>query len=74
MRLRASPPPGFNPADVGQITNIDHGKVTTAQVTQPTGLKMRRGKLFSTAWSVAFFLPGTPNAGQVVRVPRSEFH
>ena len=68
-----NPPPGFNPATIGQIVKIHRGHVTKAQVTMPTGLKMRRGKLFSTAWSVAFFL-NIPNAGQVVRVPSYEFH
>ena len=67
------PPPGFDPSTVGQIVNINHGTVTKAQVTMPTGLKMRGGKLFSTAWSIAFFF-GMNNAGQVVRVPRSSFH
>lgn len=72
MPQSETPPPGFNPADVGQIVHIDHGKVSKAQVTQPTGLKMRRGKLFSTTWSVAFFFQ-IPQAGQVVRVPLTSF-
>lgn len=76
--LEGSPPPGpppagFNPATVGQILKVHRGTIEQAQVTMPTGLVMRRGKLFSTAWSTAFFF-GIPNAGQIVRVPRNEFN
>ncbi len=68
------PPPGFDPADVGQITRIArNGRRTVAQVTMPTGLLMHRGRLYSTAWSVAFFF-GMEHAGQVVKVRRGAFH
>ena len=67
-----APPPGFDPSTVGQLIKIHRGTRTKAQVTMPTGLVMRRGKLFSSAWSTAFFF-GIPNAGQIVRVTRNEF-
>jgi hypothetical protein len=68
------PPPGFDPADVGSITRIARsGKMTTAQVTMPTGLLWRNGTLYSSAWSVASFL-GIEHAGQVVAVHRNAFH
>lgn len=67
-----APPPGFDPADVGRITKIFHGKRTHAQVTMPTGLDIRNGRLYSTAWSVAPFF-GVDHPGQVVRVLPSAF-
>ncbi len=68
------PPPGFDPTTVGQITRISrHGKQTNAQVTMPVGLQLNGDRLFSTAWSVAFFL-GIADAGQIVEVPRGAFH
>jgi hypothetical protein len=68
------PPPGFDPADVGRITKIGrYGKVTHAQVTMPTGLLFSHGNLYSTAWSVAFFL-GIEGAGQIVKVKPGAFH
>ncbi len=69
----APPPPGFDPASVGRITRISHAKITHAQVTMPTGLDFRHGKLYSSAWSVAFFLK-IPHAGQIVRVDGRAFH
>jgi hypothetical protein len=67
-----APPPGFDPAKVGRITKIFHGKRTHAQVTMPTGLDIRNGHLYSTAWSVApFFMVDHP--GQIVRVLPSAF-
>jgi hypothetical protein len=67
------PPPGFDPSKVGQITRIRHGHRTHAQVTMPTGLDLRHGNLYSSAWSIASFV-GIQHAGQIVRVPRSLFH
>ena len=68
------PPPGFDPATVGQITRIArNGKQTHAQVTMPIGLQLKGDRLYSTAWSIAFFL-GIADAGQVVEVPRGAFH
>ena len=65
------PPPDFDPADVGWITRIKAGKRTHAKVTMPTGLVIKDGALYSSAWSVASFL-GMKNAGQVVKVaPRA---
>jgi len=68
----AAPPPGFNPADVGRIGRIRNGHVTHAQVTMPTGLELRNGHLFASAWSVASFL-GMSHAGQVVKVRELAF-
>jgi hypothetical protein len=67
-----TPPPGFDPSTVGQITKIWHGKRTHAQVTMPTGLDIRNGRLYSTAWSVAPFF-GVNHPGQIVRVFPSAF-
>lgn len=67
------PGPDFDPSEVGQITKIGrHGKVSTAQVTMPTGLLLDRGKLYSSAWSIAGFL-GIPDAGQIVQVSDHAF-
>ena len=70
---QGNPGPGFNPASVGRITRIHNGRVTRAQVTMPTGLKLRRGGLYASTWSVASFL-GISHAGRIVRVERSQFH
>ena len=67
-----SPGPGLDPATVGEITRIRHGKRTHAQVTMPTGLEIRDGVLYSTAWSVGSFL-GLQHAGQVVKVKARAF-
>ena len=67
------PAPDFNPASIGRITRIHHGHVTHAQVTMPTGLLLRGGHLYATAWSIGSFL-GIPHAGQIVRVSDSSFH
>jgi len=68
-----APPPGFDPATVGAITRISpSGRRTTAQVTMPTGLTYRHGKLYATSWSIASFL-GIQHAGQVVEVGRRAF-
>ena len=65
------PPPGFDPATVGRITRVDHGRVTHAQVTMPTGLDYVDGRLYATSWSIASFL-GIPHAGTIVEVsPRA---
>jgi hypothetical protein len=69
----AGPPdPGFDPSTVGEITRIKGGKRTHAQVTMPTGMALRHGRLYSTAFSVGSFL-GLENAGQVVRVKSRAF-
>jgi len=68
-----APPADFNPATIGRITRIHHGHMTNAQVTMPTGLVLKGGHLFASAWSVASFL-GLEHAGQVVRVRESAFH
>jgi hypothetical protein len=67
------PGPNFDPSTVGQITRIKNGHVKRAQVTMPTGLALKGGHLFSSAWSIASFL-GIPDAGQVVRVRDKAFH
>ena len=69
---QGDPGPGFDPASVGQITRIRHGVRTHAAVTMPTGLVLKDGRLYSTAWSIASFL-GIPHAGQVVRVREAAF-
>jgi hypothetical protein len=67
------PAPGFNPASVGRIGRIHNGHVKYAQVTMPTGLELKNGHLFASAWSIASFL-GIQHAGQVVRVRERAFH
>jgi hypothetical protein len=62
-----APPPGFDPSTIGQVARIFHGRQTTAQVTMPVGLVIRRGALLSTAWAVAHEF-GIPHEAQVVRV------
>lgn len=69
----AEPGPGFDPSTVGQVTRIRKGKVATAQVTMPTGLALKDGRLYATAWSIAGML-GIPGAGQVVRIRDKAFH
>ena len=68
-----SPGPDFDPADVGRLTRIHNGHRKHAAVTMPTGLVLKDGLLYSTAWSVASFF-GIPHAGQVVRVRDRAFH
>ena len=68
-----NPPPGFDPASVGRITRIRNGHQTHAQVTMPTGLVLKNGRLYASAWSIASFL-GIQHAGQVVKVKESAFH
>lgn len=67
MPMTEEPPPGFDPSTVGQVTRIRHGKVTTAQVTMPTGLALKGGHLYASAWSIASWM-GMQDAGQVVRI------
>lgn len=67
------PPPGFDPSTVGRITRIaPSGRRTHAEVTMPVGLVAEGGRLYSTAWAIAFFL-GMQDAGQVVQVNRGAF-
>jgi outer membrane protein assembly factor BamB len=67
------PGPGFNPSSIGRITRIQHGKRTHAQVTMPTGLVLKDGHLYASAWSIGSFV-GLRHAGQVVRVREVAFH
>ena len=67
------PPPGFDPSTVGRITRIDHGQITHAQVTMPTGLEYFGGRLYASSWSIAGFI-GLQHAGQLVQVNPSAFH
>ncbi|SDR90871.1 hypothetical protein SAMN04488543_0729 [Friedmanniella luteola] len=69
------PPPGFDPSAVGQIVKREPSsahKRSYAQVTMPSGLLVRDGKLYASAWSIAGFL-GIPAAGQVVTVSPKAF-
>jgi hypothetical protein len=66
------PPPDFQPSDIGRITRIQNGHRTHAQVTMPTGLVLKNGRLYASAWSIASFL-GIPHAGQVVKVRERAF-
>ncbi|WP_161606219.1 ScyD/ScyE family protein [Microlunatus speluncae] len=69
----APPPPGFDPSTVGQIVKVPRwGQRKYAQVTMPSGLLWRDGKLWSSAWAIAGFV-GIPNAGQVVIVDQRAF-
>ena len=67
------PPPGFDPSTVGRITRIQHGRITHAQVTMPTGMEYFGGRLYASSWSIASFL-GIEHAGQLVQVKPSAFH
>ena len=67
------PPPGFDPSKVGRLTRIDHGRVTHAAVTMPTGIEYADGKLYATSWSIAGFL-GIKHAGRLVEVNQRAFH
>jgi hypothetical protein len=66
------PGPGFDPSSIGRITRIHNAHVTHAQVTMPTGLVLKNGHLYASAWSIASFL-GIQHAGQVVRVRERAF-
>jgi len=69
---QGNPGPDFDPTTIGEITRIEHGTRTHAQVTMPSGLTVVGGKLFASAWSVGSFL-GLEHAGQVVRVKERAF-
>ena len=70
----AEPEEGFDPATIGEVTRIDRrGERSTAQVPMPTGLLVRHGELYASAWSVAGFLGFPPGSGQVVWVTRAAF-
>ncbi|MFF5083704.1 ScyD/ScyE family protein [Actinoplanes sp. NPDC000266] len=73
MPAGPTPPPGFDPSKVGRLTRIQHGKVTHAQVTMPTGIEYANGSLYSTAWSTASFV-GIKKAGRLVQVSPKAFH
>jgi hypothetical protein len=67
------PPPGFDPAEVGQIVKVaKDGSRTYAQVTMPSGLLWTDGNLYASAWSVGVFL-NLAHAGQIVSVDPSSF-
>jgi hypothetical protein len=66
------PPPGFDPSTIGRITRIQHGKITHARVTMPTGLEFTGGHLYASSWSTASFL-GLKQAGKLVRVSPGAF-
>jgi hypothetical protein len=66
------PPPGFAPSDIGRITRIRNGHVRHADVTMPTGLVLKNGDLYASAWSIASFF-GIQHAGQVVKVRERAF-
>ena len=70
---QGEPGPGFDPATVGQLTRIRNGHRTHAEVTMPTGLELKNGDLYSSAWSIASFV-GLQHAGQVVKVSDRAFH
>jgi hypothetical protein len=68
-----NPPPGFDPSTVGRIVRIDRqGLRTYAQVTLPSGVGIRNGTLYATAWALALD-PTAPPAGQLVKVAPSAF-
>jgi hypothetical protein len=67
------PPPGFDPSTVGRITRVQHGRITHAQVTMPTGLEYFHGRLYASSWSIASFLD-IEHAGQLVQVSDRAFH
>jgi hypothetical protein len=67
------PPPGFDPATVGELTRISpDGERATADVTMPTGLEIKECELYASAWSVASFL-GLPSRGEVQRIGEGAF-
>ena len=69
-----NPGPGFDPSTVGRLTRIAPNRARTyAHVTMPTGLAVRGGQLYSSAWSIASFLGLPAGSGQVVRVSASAF-
>lgn len=73
--MEGQPPAGFDPSTVGRIVKRAAGPChprTYAQVTMPSGLLIRDGKLYASAWSVGVFL-GIPAAGQVVTVDQKAF-
>jgi hypothetical protein len=62
------PAPDFDPSIVGEVTRIlPNGHRSTAQVTMPTGLEIKDGNLYASAWSVASFL-GLSGAGEIQRI------
>ena len=70
----AEPGPDFDPATIGEVTRVGrHGERSVAQVAMPTGLLVRDGELYASAWSVAVFLGLPADSGQLVRVGRSAF-
>jgi hypothetical protein len=68
------PPPGFNPATVGNLTRIaPDGSRAVAEVTMPAGLETVHGTLFSTAWAVASFAGLPAGLGEVQRIGDTAF-
>ncbi|WP_111767648.1 ScyD/ScyE family protein [Nakamurella deserti] len=69
----SAPPPGFDPATVGQIVKVaPDGTRTYAQVPLPAGLLIHKGELYASAWALGAEL-GLPDAGQIVRVDDRAF-
>jgi len=59
---------------IGQIVKVaPDGKRTYAQVTMPSGLLFRDGKLYANTWAVAGSFFGVPHAGQLVSVDPGSF-
>lgn len=68
------PPPGFDPAKVGNLTRIaPDGSRAVAEVTMPAGLEVVHGKLYSTAWAVASFAMLPAGLGEVQRIGDTAF-
>ncbi len=67
------PPADFDPSSIGRLTRIQHGRMTHAAVTMPTGLDYDHGRLYASTWSVAGLFLGIPNAGKVVEVNQRAF-
>ncbi|MBI1844862.1 MAG: ScyD/ScyE family protein [Actinobacteria bacterium] len=68
------PPPDFDPSTVGRIVRVAPGGARTyASVTQPTGLVVHGGRLYSSAWALAGLFFGIPGVGQIVEVSPAAF-
>ncbi|GAB4079557.1 ScyD/ScyE family protein [Modestobacter muralis] len=71
---QGAPGPDFDPATIGEVTRVPaRGARSTAQVAMPTGLLVRDGDLYASAWSIAAFLQLPAGRGEIVRVGRGAF-
>jgi hypothetical protein len=71
---QGEPGPDFDPTTVGQLTKIGpDGRRWTAEVTMPTGLEIKDGKLYASTFSLFGLFLGVPEAGQVQRVDHGAF-